>query len=195
MRGEKILKILEILEDMAVSTLDLLDMWLFEQPRGIYGLERARLKRAGQKKQLFFAELREYLEEREKLSKLIYKLKREGFILEDKKNKKLILTKKGKLKLRFLKNKRSVEETKNNESNQKDKDVIVVIYDVPESEHKKRHQLRNLLVNAGFNFVQKSVWIKQGKIKEDFINFLRDLEVLHYTKIFKITQKGTIENI
>jgi len=195
MRGEKILKILEILEDMAVSTLDLLDMWLFEQPRGIYGLERARLKRAGQKKQLFFTELREYLEEREKLSKLIYKLKREGFILEDKKNKKLILTKKGKLKLRFLKNKRSVEETKNNESNQKDKDVIVVIYDVPESEHKKRHQLRNLLVNAGFSFVQKSVWIKQGKITEDFINFLKDLEVLHYTKIFKITQKGTIENI
>jgi len=195
MRGEKILKILEILEDMAVSTLDLLDMWLFEQPRGIYGLERARLKRAGQKKQLFFAELREYLEEREKLSKLIYKLKREGFILEDKNNKKLILTKKGKLKLRFLKNKRSVEETKNNESNQKDKDVIVVIYDVPESEHKKRHQLRNLLVNAGFNFVQKSVWIKQGKITEDFINFLKDLEVLNYTQIFKITQKGTIENI
>jgi DNA-binding transcriptional regulator PaaX len=180
---------------MAVSTLDLLDMWLFEQPRGIYGLERARLKRVGQKKQLFFAELREYLKEREKLSKLIYKLKREGFILEDKNNKKLILTKKGKLKLRFLKNKRSVEETKNNESNQKDKDVIVIIYDVPENEHKKRHQLRNLLVNAGFNFVQKSVWIKQGKIKEDFINFLRDLEVLHYTKIFKITQKGTIENI
>jgi CRISPR/Cas system-associated endoribonuclease Cas2 len=195
MRGEKILKILEILEDMAVSTLDLLDMWLFEQPRGIYGLERARLRRAGQKKQLFFAELREYLEEREKLSKLIYKLKSEGFILEDKKNKKLILTKKGKLKLRFLKNKKSVEETKNNESNQKDKDVIVVIYDVPESEHKKRHQLRNLLVNAGFNFVQKSVWIKQGKITEDFINFLKDLEVLHYTQIFKITQKGTIENI
>jgi CRISPR-associated endonuclease Cas2 len=195
MRGEKILKILEILEDMAVSTLDLLDMWLFEQPRGIYGLERARLKRAGQKKQLFFTELREYLEEREKLSKLIYKLKREGFILEDKKNKKLILTKKGKLKLRFLKNKRSVEETKNNESNQKDKDVIVVIYDVPESEHKKRHQLRNLLVNAGFNFVQKSVWIKQGKITEDFINLLKDLEVLNYTQIFKITQKGTIENI
>jgi CRISPR-associated endonuclease Cas2 len=195
MRGEKILKILEILEDMAVSTLDLLDMWLFEQPRGIYGLERARLKRAGQKKQLFFAELREYLEEREKLSKLIYKLKREGFILEDKKNKKLILTKKGKLKLRFLKNKRSVEETKNNESNQKDKDVIVIIYDVPESEHKKRHQLRNLLVNAGFNFVQKSVWIKQGKITDDFINFLKDLEVLHYVQIFKITRKGTIENI
>jgi CRISPR-associated endonuclease Cas2 len=195
MRGEKILKILEILEDMAVSTLDLLDMWLFEQPRGIYGLERARLKRAGQKKQLFFTELREYLEEREKLSKLIYKLKREGFILEDKKNKKLILTKKGKLKLRFLKNKRSVEETKNNESNQKDKDVIVVIYDVPESEHKKRHQLRNLLVNAGFSFVQKSVWIKQGKITDDFINFLKDLEVLHYVQIFKITQKGTIENI
>jgi CRISPR-associated endonuclease Cas2 len=195
MRGEKILKILEILEDMAVSTLDLLDMWLFEQPRGIYGLERARLKRAGQKKQLFFTELREYLEEREKLSKLIYKLKREGFILEDKKNKKLILTKKGKLKLRFLKNKRSVEETKNNESNQKDKDVIVIIYDVPESEYKRRHQLRNLLVNAGFSFVQKSVWIKQGKITEDFINFLKDLEVLHYVQIFKITQKGTIENI
>jgi CRISPR-associated endonuclease Cas2 len=195
MRGEKILKILEILEDMAVSTLDLLDMWLFEQPRGIYGLERARLKRAGQKKQLFFTELREYLEEREKLSKLIYKLKREGFILEDKKNKKLILTKKGKLKLRFLKNKRSVEETKSNESNQKDKDVIVIIYDVPESEYKRRHQLRNLLVNAGFSFVQKSVWIKQGKITEDFINFLKDLEVLHYVQIFKITQKGTIENI
>jgi hypothetical protein len=53
MRGEKILKILEILEDMAVSTLDLLDMWLFEQPRGIYGLERARLKRAGQKNNYF----------------------------------------------------------------------------------------------------------------------------------------------
>jgi CRISPR-associated endonuclease Cas2 len=195
MRGEKILKILEILEDMAVSTLDLLDMWLFEQPRGIYGLERARLKRAGQKKQLFFAELREYLEEREKLSKLIYKLKREGFILEDKKNKKLILTKKGKLKLRFLKNKRSVKETKNNESNQKDKDVIVVIYDVPESEYKRRHQLRNLLVNAGFSFIQKSVWIKQGKITDDFINFLKDLEVLHYVQIFKITKKGTIENM
>jgi CRISPR/Cas system-associated endoribonuclease Cas2 len=195
MRGEKILKILEILEDMAVSTLDLFDMWMFEQPRGIYGLKRARLKRAGQKKQLFFAELREYLEEREKLSKLIYKLKREGFILEDRKNKKLILTKKGKLKLRFLKNKRSVEETKNNESNRKNKDVIVVIYDVPESEHKKRHQLRNLLVNAGFSFVQKSVWIKQGRITEDFINFLKDLEVLNYTQIFKITQKGTIENI
>ena len=194
MKGEKILKILEILEGMAVSTLELLDMWMFTQPRGIYGLQREMIKRSGQNRQLFFAELREYLKEREKLSKLIYKLKNGGFILEDKKTNKLVLTQKGKLKLKFLKNKKSIDENKNNEDRQKYKDVIVVIYDVPESEYKKRHQLRNLLTSAGFNFVQKSVWIKQGKIPEDFINFLNDLDVLDYVQIFKITQKGTIEN-
>ena len=194
MKGEKILKILEILEGMAMSTLELLDMWMFTQPRGIYGLQREMIKRSGQNRQLFFSELREYLKEREKLSKLIYKLKNGGFILEDKKTNKLVLTQKGKLKLKFLKNKKSIDENKNNEDRQKYKDVIVVIYDIPESEYKKRHQLRNLLTSAGFNFVQKSVWIKQGKIQEDFINFLNDLDVLDYVQIFKITQKGTIEN-
>ncbi len=193
MKGEKILKILEVLEEVATNYLELFDILIFKQPRGILGVQRELLKVRGQRKKLFFTELREYLKEKEKLTKLLYKLKKEGFISENKKKNKLFLTEKGKLKLKILRRRKFFEENKDKEDKKGNKDVIVLIYDIPESERKKRNDLRIFLTLNGFSFIQRSVWIKQGKITEDFINYLKDINVFDYVQIFKITKKGTIK--
>jgi len=193
MKGEKILKILEVLEEVATSYLELFDVLIFKQPRGISGVQRELLKVRGKREKLFFTELKEYLKEKEKLTKLLYKLKKEGFISEDKKKNKLFLTEKGKLKLKILRRRKLFEENKNKEDKKENKDVIVLIYDIPESERKKRNDLRIFLTLNGFSFIQRSVWIKQGKITEDFINYLKDINVFDYVQIFKITKQGTIK--
>ena len=200
MRGEKILKILAILEDMIVSQWELFDVLTTTQPLGIHKVQREMMRRRG-RRTLFFEELAEYLKEREKFSKLIYKLKAEGLIYESK-NSKLQLTSKGKSKLQKLKEKILGQKEVDNEatessehSNESQAELLIAIYDIPEYERLKRDRLRKTLEYFGFKFLQRSVWIKEGKVSERFIDLMKEIDVLDYLHLFKITKKGTIEQV
>lgn len=189
MRGEKIFKILAHLEYSAKSFLD-----LFEAIATTYPTSFAKIQQKAMKgRKLFFEELYFEAKEKEKLAKLVYKLKKDGLIYEVKKGKerRLYLTSKGKDKLNYLKSSNKSKKEENKED--QEKSLVMITYDIPEYESKKRKQLRNFLLQNHFRFLQKSVWFKNGKISEKFIEKLNDLKVLDYVKIFKIQGRGNIE--
>lgn len=190
MRGEKLLKILINLEDAARSFADLFEAVVTSYPLTISQIHRKVTKG----KKLFFEEIYFNLKEKEKLSKLIYKLKKQGLVYETK-QAKIALTQRGRGKLLRLKTKLATKEILNEKADKKEiNELMLVIYDIPEFEKAKRNKLRNLLNQYNFTLLQKSVWLKKGKVSEKFINLLKDLDVLDYVHIFKITQQGTIEN-
>jgi len=61
---------------------------------------------------------------------------------------------------------------------------LIVIFDVPEFERKKRDWLRIELRSEGFIILQKSAWFGPP-IPYEFANRLRDLGILPYMKFFE----------
>ncbi len=70
----------------------------------------------------------------------------------------------------------------------------VVIFDVPEKEHKKRAYLRIELVALGFQLLQKSVWIGPGPLPREFIDYLRREDLFPHVHVFGIKKRGTISS-
>jgi len=70
--------------------------------------------------------------------------------------------------------------------------IIVVAFDIPEKERRKRDWIRMCLVEMSFEMLQKSVWAAKGAIDENFIHALRDRNLLDKVHIFTVTQQGTI---
>ncbi|MEK9184014.1 MAG: hypothetical protein AAB890_02995 [Patescibacteria group bacterium] len=69
---------------------------------------------------------------------------------------------------------------------------IIIVFDVPETERKKRNYLRFKLISLGFKPLQKSVWMGNGPLSEEFLDELRNLNLLNYIHIFSINKYGTI---
>lgn len=68
----------------------------------------------------------------------------------------------------------------------------LVIFDIPESERKKRRSLRIELMAANFVQLQKSVWIGYNPLPEDFLTFLDMLRVRKHVHIFSVRDSGTL---
>jgi hypothetical protein len=129
---------------------------------------------------------------------IIYKLKKDGLIREEVKNNKkvFILTGLGKNKLTDLK-KRQKEQLPSIKSFKKEKGdrFIIVIFDIPEKERRKRNWLREVLKNIGLEMIQKSVWIGKVKIPKELINELNDFKIINFVEIFEITKGGSLKSI
>lgn len=69
---------------------------------------------------------------------------------------------------------------------------IAVIFDIPETDRKKRSALRYELFMRGFFAFQKSVWLGKGPLDVDFIEFLKTTHLLKYVHIFNIGKRGTL---
>ncbi len=69
----------------------------------------------------------------------------------------------------------------------------LVIFDIPERERKKRDTVRAELIASHFRKLQKSVWIGENPLPEDFIALVDDLRLKGKLHIFSIRESGTIE--
>lgn len=72
---------------------------------------------------------------------------------------------------------------------------VIVAFDIPEKERRKRDWLRSALHNLGLKKIQRSLWL--GKIKIPS-NFLDDLNRLHLTddvEIFEVSKTGTLRHL
>lgn len=132
------------------------------------------------------------LEERQRISKLLCKLKNEGLIIKETKNGGIFwkITKEGRdwlLKLRPKKKSYS----KINQSNE----IKIVVFDIPEKKRGYRDWLREVLKNLKFKMLQKSVWVGKTVLPEEFFNDLQRFGLLSYIEIFSITKTGTIKQI
>jgi CRISPR-associated endonuclease Cas2 len=137
--------------------------------------------------------LEEQRQQRNKFYSLLNRLQKQGFI-EKKKDKNhgsfWRITRTGLGHLGYKKEKRFLSPLKN--ENNKKSSLKVVIFDIPEVKRKERNWLRATLVNFGFEKLQKSVWIGEGDLSNDFMDRLKTLNIISFIHIFEISKKGSI---
>lgn len=73
--------------------------------------------------------------------------------------------------------------------------VIIVSFDIPEGERRKRAWLRSVLKNLGLQMVHQSTWIGRGKLPKNFLDDLYKLRLVDYIEIFEVTKAGTLSHV
>jgi DNA-binding PadR family transcriptional regulator len=186
-KGDLMVKVLDILQKSAETTVDLIDIFTSSYYESYRKMRKSMLY-GSPKFKTDWAE--EYLKNQQFYS-LLNKLKNQGFIKKEEKNKKTIwsITQKGLEKLKIIKEKRK---RKLNYPKEKSNTLIIITFDIPEQEKHKREWLRSVLVALDFKLLQKSVWIGKNKIPEEFLKDLREQKILNYVHIFKVSKGGTI---
>jgi len=193
MKGDLTAKILEALIDSVLSVGDLIDALLSSG----YGASYSRMEfnlRAKERKR----EGRLFKErERQRYYSLIYKLKRDGLIKEvdSMGNEFLKATPKGKERFRFLEKRRENALPSVDYNKQKYNKFVIVVFDVPEKERRKRDWLRSVLKRLELKMVQKSVWIGKVKIPKELLDDLFNLKLLDYVEIFEVSKSGSLRQL
>ncbi len=190
-RGEKTLKILEILTQGAATTTAIL---LAFAPGTTYQMARGMRRLPRDIKRFFGKE-----KERRRFYSLISHLQQSGLIAKEKNNGLFSwrITKHGKEKRGLLTRRLSVSEKLVLPSrvyqNKQSEELVVVIFDIPEKERHKRNWLRSVLKNLKFSLIQESVWMGKTKIPSDLIKDLKKLNILSCVKIFSVTKIGNLD--
>lgn len=119
-------------------------------------------------------------------SSLLHRLKKEGLVVKNNQgaNSKWSITQIGKNKLKYYEN--LIKPIK------QDGIPRLVMYDIPESNRKKRYWLRSELIASGYDQLQKSVWLGYSPLSEDFIKSIKDLGLENKIHIVSINKKGTL---
>lgn len=68
----------------------------------------------------------------------------------------------------------------------------LVIFDIPERQRKKRDAMRYELAATGFRQLQKSVWIGEHPLPQEFIELVEALDIRRYVNFFSIRDEGTL---
>lgn len=69
----------------------------------------------------------------------------------------------------------------------------LVMYDIPETERKKRDWLRYELVACDYKQLQKSVWLGYRPLPHEFMDSLKDLKLMDKVHIVSIHRQGTVQ--
>jgi len=133
--------------------------------------------------------------EKHKFYSLLSRLKRQGFVEKKQKGNKTwwTITSLGREKLEKIKI--TFHFPLFNVRHEKDNDISLIVFDIPEKHRAKRDWLRSTLLALGFTMLQKSVWIGRNKLPEEFLNALAELDLIDSVHIFKITQTGTLKKL
>jgi len=134
--------------------------------------------------------------ERQKFYNLLSRLQKQGFIKKRKSDHKKTLwglTSNGLKYLKILKrDKKFLFSLKPQTEGKKDY-LKVIVFDIPEIQKKKRNWLRNTLANFNFSMLQKSVWMGDSQLPEDFFRSLKELNLLPYIHIFAVSKEGSLK--
>ena len=194
MKGEITLKFLEEIKDFVGSGADLFEVFL----RAGYGASAGKLRYEFSKAQKERRQRQELAQYRKRYARFLYRLRQDGLIKgkEQKSGKLVTLTPKGRKKLMALKERYAgrLPEVSAYDKNESDK-FIIVVFDIPERERKKRDWLRSALKNIGLKLVQKSVWMGKVKVSKDFIDDLSELKLIDYVEIFEISKTGSLRHV
>ncbi|AKM78305.1 TPA: CRISPR-associated endonuclease Cas2 [Candidatus Wolfebacteria bacterium] len=133
--------------------------------------------------------------QRRRYDNLVYRLKQQGLLEEvEKEGKKFFrLTAEGKRKL--TKSKESPSLPSLYYEKEKDERFVIVMFDIPEQDRKKRAWLRAVLINLGFSMAQKSVWIGKVRIPQTLIDDLVKLDLDDFVEIFQVTKTGNLKHV
>lgn len=197
MKGENTFKILEELKEGALGMSDMMMVFLGSP----YGSSLSRFEYEFNKLQ----KERRQDEEKRKIEKqlkqrffdMVYKLEKNGLIEKTQKNGNFLfrLTLTGGKRLKILKKRKENIFPELSYKSSENKNFMIVIFDIPEKERRKRGWLRSALKNIGFNLIQQSVWMGKVKIPKEFLDDLRELKIVNFVEIFEISKGGTLRQI
>ncbi len=194
-KGEIMLKCLDLVGSMALTALDLFGALLDSGYGASYGkISREMEKREDERARRAFERERE-AKIRQRYYSMLYKLKNEGFLKTETRGQKeiLVLTDKGRKKSKLLrKNTKREPLPRQTFTKESSATLVLVIFDIPERERRKRMWLRSALRRIGLTMIQKSVWAGKVKIPEELLDMLLDLQLTPFVEILEITKSGTL---
>lgn len=194
MKGDLIFKILGILESAVFATADLIDIFASDSAESYRKAKKLILYGPPHRKS-FVESLENAYQENQKFYNLLYRLQKDGLIEKNKNSHKKsywLITKKGKEKFKKLKELKEKIIPKRDYPIEKENNLKIVIFDIPEEYRKKRDWLRESLIRLKFSMLQKSVWIGKNKLPQEFLTDLKELEILPYIEIFSVNKTGSI---
>ena len=188
-------KILEILQSRAENTVDLIDMFTSGYSASYKKARRSMLYGAP----AFKTDWADWYRRRQIFHSLLNKLKREEFIIqkEKRRNSPWSITPSGMRWLIQMK-KKSREWSalpRSKYQNIRRGQLVIIAFDVPERERRKRTWLRIALISLGFTKLQQSVWAGNVKLPQKFIDDMKQVAVLPYVHIFSVVRGGTLQKI
>lgn len=193
MKGDITIRILETLTAVATDSADLFEAFITSG----YGASSGKIQREFSKIQNERSRKNRIQEAHAKYSRMLYKLKRDGLIGEKTVagTRIFAITAKGSHKLRNLKASQQHMLPQYHYKRLPSERSTIVAFDIPERDRKKRNWLRAALSYNGFTLIQRSVWMGNIKLPEEFIDDLRHLKMLEYVHIFEITKAGTLHEV
>jgi len=198
MRNLRTKFILEAAEKLGKFSIEILDFLITSQPKHYKKIRRQMLYGSfynelfEKPKKLTYEEYKKI--ETQKFYNILSYLQKEGLVRKSKEEKNSFwsITDKGKKKLKFINEQFILKLPSKSYKKENDKDLKIIIFDIPEEDSKKRKWLRNNLVALGFSKLQKSVWIGSIKLPKDFIEDLKVMDIFQYIEIFSVNRMGTI---
>ena len=132
--------------------------------------------------------------EAQKFYNLLNHLQKQGLVKKNKEGRCSTwgITEKGRKKLIEISEKISIKLPRRFYKKENDKNLKIIIFDIPEEESRKRLWLRQSLFALGFSKLQKSVWVGSIKLPKDFIEDLKVIDIFQYIEIFSVSKEGTI---
>jgi len=196
-RGEILFTILERLSEAAIDAADMFDAFLTAGYGASVGKieyefrRRKRTRNRGSQSRLHEAALRR------RYYDMVYRLKRDGLIEEtSKKTRKFFsITAEGLRKLSHLRSSRRERLPLPLYSKEEGARWLIVAFDIPEREKRKREWMRTALRNLGFTMVQRSLWKGRIKVPRKFLEDIRRLNLVNCIEIFEISETGTLREV
>lgn len=187
--GELTGKILETLVDLTATSFDLFATIIEAGHGASYGQLQRKFSEVQERRAVGpHSKSKDFKRRRHNFYSLLYKLQKEGLV--ERQESRWSITKAGREKY-----KRIVEQLplrRREYKREPDLTLKLVIFDVPEKEARKRVWLRERLGELGFKMLQKSVWIGKVKLPQEFLDNLKELEMLEWVEIIAITKTGSL---
>lgn len=194
MKGCLSLKMLEFIKDFADFNVDFCEAFFKSGYGASFGKLDYEFNQAQKRRRKNEIEK----DQKKRYYDLLYRLSKDGLIEARIENSRkfFTLTKKGEDKLEKLSNSlnKNLLPPNHYESGKGDK-FILVIFDIPEKERRKRDWVRESLKNMGLKLAQKSVWLGKIKIPRSFLRDLHDLKLVDHVEIFEINKTGSLEKL
>lgn len=184
------LKLLELARDMAGGSVDLMKSFLTSG----YGASYGKLMYNFQKNQSQRYGREQNKRLRQRYYSLLARLKKDGLVEKNAKGS-IRLTHKGTNTLNKLMSYRSAQPDISLYTKEPAEYFVIVAFDIPENERRKRSWLRAALKNLGLKMVQKSFWMGKVKLPEEFINDVHKLRISDYVEIFQVTKSGSLTHV
>lgn len=186
------MRALEIISEIACDTPAFLEAFLSSSKSNYLPLRNFSTNRTDPRRRI-----QDTNQENNKYYVLLSKLKKDGLIASrGKRGSGWDITKAGLQKLDLLHH--QIQDgfpTAKKYTCEKSNSLIIIGFDIPEKQRRKRNWVRRVLIELGFKMLQKSVWIGKIKAPKEFLDDVKNLKMMDYLEIFSVGQSGTIRHL